>query len=131
MITLQAPYGTPVVTTLLPNPQSSDSEAVDHQVNFRRAMNGTRYSYVKSSEVRRLNYSFESVGRGKLIELQEFFKAHAADEIRLVDHRGDVWRVRFVPSELSLTTDSHTPFAGGIRYESGSFSLEFVGTKLT
>lgn len=131
MIQLDAPYSLPVVTTLLPNPDNGDEEAVDPSVSFRRTMNGTRYSYVKSSDVRRLTYNFSNVGRGKLIEMQEFYKAHAADEIRLTDHRGDTWRLRFVDSEVSFSTERRSFDAGSVRKESGDFTLTFVGTKLS
>lgn len=131
MIQLDAPYALPVVTTLLPNPDNGDEEAVDPSVNFRRTMNGTRYSYVKSSEARRLTYNFSNVGRGKLIEMQEFYKAHAADEIRLTDFRGDIWRVRFVESEVSFSTERRSFDAGSVRKESGDFTLTFVGEKIT
>lgn len=129
MMVLRAPYASAiepsvgaVTALLLPNPELGDSEGQDLALNQRRAINGTRYSYVKTSSRKLLTFTWSNLGRGKLVEIQEFYKLYAGSHALLTDHRGDIWDVTFV-NEPSVTTNSRAaPLT-----ESGSITLEFIG----
>ncbi len=91
MIKLRAPY--PVVQTmmLLPNPVFGDSEAPRDTVQIRRAMDGTMYSYVRTTEGRR-ELQFElNLTRLKALELVAFMRSYHASVIELTDTLGQIW----------------------------------------
>jgi hypothetical protein len=89
-------------------------------------MDGTRYSYVKSSDDRRLSFSFTDIGRGKILEVQEFLKKFRGQFIKVVDHRGNAWKVFVDTNPVTFTTNAR----GAPQGERGSFDLEFVGESL-
>ena len=64
--------GTGIV--ILPNPELGDLESQDVSVNSRRTMDGTRYTYVQTTGQKRFELNFDSVDRGKMIEMETFFK---------------------------------------------------------
>jgi len=100
MFTLQA-YQT---TTLLPNPQFSDSEQLTAEVEAKRAMNGTLYTYVKTKgDRRRVQWSF-SLSRNKALELRAFILSYFASTIRVTDHHGRQWVGRFVDNPFEFDT---------------------------
>ncbi len=53
MIYQQAPYPTHQTASVLPDPKFSDSEALTDAVSVKRAMDGTRYTYIKTKAGRR------------------------------------------------------------------------------
>jgi len=53
MFTFEAPYPAIQTTSLLPNPQWSDQEGLLDEVFWKRAMDGTLYTYVKRRNGRR------------------------------------------------------------------------------
>lgn len=121
MITLTAPADLPITTTLLKNPELSNDEALDVAINHRRAITGKRYSYVKSSENRRLTLQFSNVDRLKTLEVIEFVKAYLGFKILLKDHRGREFRGILEPFEVT-TTRTHSGCA-----EACDFTLVFIG----
>lgn len=127
-ITLEAPWSAPATVTLLPNPILEDTEGLDVAINLRQAMDGTPYTYVQSSDRKVITYEFEDVGRGKLLEVQEFVRLYAGQEIKITDYRGDVWRAT-IDSPIEFVTNSKSTPKGSVRQESGLFSLTFTGVK--
>ena len=127
-IVLEAPYSAPVTASLLPNPILQDDEGLDVNVNLRQSMDGTPYTYVKSSLRSVITYTFENIGRGKLLELQEFVRLYAGVDIKITDYNGDVWKAT-IESPVEFSTDVRSAPAGSIRREAGSFTLTFTGAK--
>ena len=62
---------------IMPNPDLEDVENVEQSVNHRLALDGTNYTYVKSSPYKRLTLTFNNQGRGKIIEVAAFYEANA------------------------------------------------------
>ena len=78
-------------TTLLPNPQFGDGENLTDEVQVKRAMDGTLYTYVKTKNGRRkLQWAFR-LTRNKALELRAFIQAYYAKKIRVTDHNERVW----------------------------------------
>ena len=114
-------------TTLLPNPDLNNSEAVRDQATIRQSMNGTFYSYVKKTNLRELNFTWSHVGRGKMVEVQQFLKAFAGEKIMLTDPYDEKFKCVFTSDALTFTTASRSFNGGAARKESGSMSLTLLG----
>lgn len=127
---LQAPFPGPVTVLLLPDPELGDEEGKDISVEFKQSMNGTLYTYVKISSRKRMTFNWSKIGRGKLIEVQEFFKNYAGEHALFTDFRGDIWDVIFNTNPVDITMDTRSAPAGGTRFESGSLTLEFLGAQI-
>ncbi len=130
-VVLEAPFPGSVTALLLPNPLLGDLEGRDQTLQFRRSIDGTRYTYIKTSDRKRLTFTWEVLGRGKLVEVQEFYKNYTSERILLTDFRGDIWDVIFSENPITITMDTRSANAGGIRFESGSLTLEFLGAQIS
>jgi hypothetical protein len=109
-VTFQAPYGSPVVQILLPNPEFGDHTAAVNEVTLATSMNNTPRTYIKTKDGRvKKNRSFR-LTRAKAIELFEFYKAHAKDQIRYVDRDGQGWRGYFSIDPIDM--ESIAPLFG-------------------
>jgi len=96
MLVLQAPLPGLTTTTVLPSPQFNDAQAGQHKVTVLRAMDGTRYTHVRTTALRqKLTYQF-ALTRMKALELCAFIRAYYRSQIRLTNHLGEVWRVWLV-----------------------------------
>jgi len=101
-VRLQAPYPLLQTTTLLPNPEFSDSEGLLDEINSKRSMTGTLYTYVKTKgERRRLTMRF-TLSRLKGLELRAFIRAYFYSKIRLTDHLDQVWVGYFTDNPFSF-----------------------------
>lgn len=129
-VELHAPFAGPTAILLLTNPELENEEAVEQLVNHQLAMDGSNYTYVKSGSDRKLTLTFENQGRGKLVEVQEFYKLYAGERMRFIDWRGDQWNVAIETSPLDFTTNGRAAPAGSSRMEQGAFDLVLVGTKI-
>lgn len=131
MIRMMAPYATPMTITLLRNPELNNEEALDIKVDHRKSMDGTRYSYVNSSDKYRLTWGWRNIDRGKMIEVLEFIYSYQGEEIMLVDWREDVWRAHILTQPFELETNiKHFP-CGEARAEGGDFTIEFLAKRVT
>jgi len=94
---LMAPWDLIQATVMLPNPQLGDLNQKQHQVNIRNSIDGTFYSYVKSSKVytsteggfaeldrHKLSWEFK-LRRGKADELLAFVEAYYGYKWRVID----------------------------------------------
>ena len=104
--------------TYLPDPSFGDSEALLDQVNKKRALDGTLYTYVKTTERRKMLFQF-NLTRGKAMELYYFFEAYFATEISLTDHNEIEWLGNF--------TSNPFDFGGAGRDEQQEIQFEFEG----
>ena len=114
---IQAPYPLMHTTTLLHDPEFSDSEAMLDEVIQKRSMNGSLYTYVKTKGGRRkLIMQFE-LDRMKGLELRAFLRSYFRSKIRLTDHLDQVWVGYFTSNPFDFDTPMRQ-----------SITLEFEGT---
>jgi len=78
-------------TTILPNPEWSDSEQLTGEITIKRSVNGGVYTYVKSkNDRRRLLFRFR-LTRSKSLELKAFIQSYFTSTITLRDHEQQKW----------------------------------------
>jgi hypothetical protein len=118
MVSLEAPYPLLQTTTLLPNPEFSDSEALTTEVKEHRSMIGTLYTYVKTKNNKRKLLMQFKLNRMKGLELRAFIRSYYLSKIRLTDHLEQVWVVNFISNPFEFDTSSD---------ERQNISLEFEG----
>lgn len=127
MFTLKA-YQT---TTLLPNPDFSDSENLTAEVETKRAMNGTLYTYVKTKgDRRRLQWSF-TLTRNKALEVRAFILSYYASKILITDHNGVSWLGNFTdnPFEFDTVSRAAPAICPMPRGETQKITLSFEGVE--
>jgi hypothetical protein len=128
MFTLQAPYPGLQTTTVVPNPDFGDGENLAVEVNVRRALDGTMFTYVKRKGRRRLQWTF-SLTRNKGLEVRAFLQSYYASRILVTDHNGRKWVGHFVNNPFEFETDRRsapaiTPMPRGERQR---ITIEFEG----
>lgn len=123
---LYAPGLAPVCSILLPDPALENSRGQAISVNLRTSRDGTQYTYIRKGTEKTLSYTFENVGRGKIVELQEFIKTYQGSQFRFEDHRQVVWLAFLTPETIeSVMENRAAPIL-----ETGSVTLEFTGRQL-
>lgn len=131
MFYIQAPYPTMQTLTVLPNPQFSDSTALTDAVIVKRAIDGTRYTYVKTKNGRRkMKWKFH-LTRNKGLELRAFIRSYFASTLKVVDHLGRTWIGHFLNSPFEFDTPeraapARTPL---VRGELQSIEIDFEGVQ--
>ena len=130
MFIIQAPHPKIETTTLLPNPQFSDSEGLAATVTRKLAMDATRYIYVKKKDRRTLHWSFK-LTRNKALELRAFINAYFAQKILVKDHNDRVWLGNFAsnPFEFEAYERSGPAIDGWAVGESVRVELVFEGVE--
>ncbi len=104
-VILQAPYPLVQTTTLLPDPDFSDSEGSVDEVAQKRSMTGILRTSVKTkNNRRRLTMSF-TLARLKGLELRAFIQAYFYSKIRLTDHLDQVWIGNFTDNPFSFESN--------------------------
>ena len=133
MIELWAPYNGSSQVTLLADPVFGDVQSVVGTVDLRKTINDTPYTYVHSADTQKLTLTLDRIGRGKMLEMIKFLEDFADVELKLVTHEDEVWRVRLLtnPLQLSIQYYAGPYFTDGRRNDSGRFTLEFEGTKVS
>jgi len=132
MFYLQGPYPLLQTTTVLPDPQFSDQESIADTIVQKRAMDGTRYVYVKRRAHRRkLHWTF-SLTRNKALELRAFIQAYFASRVRVIDHNRQVWVGNFTndPFEYDTPERAAPAIAPMPRGEMQTVDIELEGVKL-
>ena len=119
-VTIKAPADSPETTTILPNPELADVENSQKSLTIKRAMDGTKRTYVRLTSNRLLTYTFR-LQRAKMLELEEFVRAYHSQSIFMINHKNEQWVVRFVSN----------PFEFGIdrRGNDGVITLNLEGVK--
>jgi|SRR5208282_4121846 len=128
---LQAPYPSLQTLTVLPSPKFSDTMALTDAVTVRRAMDGTRYTYVKTKGGRKkLKWEF-LITRNKGLELRAFFQSYYASQIYITDHLGRYWVGYFMnnPFEFDTPERGYPPRQGWPVGEVQAISIEFEGVQ--
>ncbi len=128
---LQAPYPNLQTMTVLPSPKFSDTMALTDAVTVKRAMDGTRYTYVKTKGGRKkLKWEF-LLTRNKGLELRAFIQSYFASQIYVTDHLGRVWVGYFMsnPFEFDTPERGYPPRQGWPVGEVQAIAIEFEGTQ--
>jgi hypothetical protein len=104
-VTFTAPYPYNQTTTIVRNPSWNDTVNIKDEMEVKRAMDGTLYTYVKKQATRRrllLQFVLDS---WKAMELESFFKSYYAARIYVKDHLGNEWIGYAVNSPFEFVTD--------------------------
>ena len=73
-------------------------------------MDGTCYTHIQTTDGRhKLTYQV-NMSRMKALELRAFIQAYFSSQIRLTNHKGEVWRVWFTSNPFQFETPER---AGG------------------
>jgi hypothetical protein len=128
MFTLQATHPSLQTTTILPNPKFGDSEGLRAEVSVKRAMNGTRYTYIKRKGGRKLQWMFR-LTRNKGLELRAFIQSYFASTVVITDHNDRVWIGKLVNNPFEFDTPSRAApaIAPMPRGETQVITIEFEG----
>lgn len=128
MFQLQAPYPSLQTTSILPSPRLGDSEGLRAEVRVKRAMDGTRYTYIKRKGGRKIQWTFK-LTRNKGLEVRAFIQSYFASTIVVTDHNDRVWIGKFTNNPFEFDTPSRaapaiSPMPRG---ENQVITLEFEG----
>lgn len=128
MFRMEAPYPILQTLTVMPNPQFSDQETNLNTVSRKLAMDGTRYTYVKRRNRRKLLWSFR-LSRNKALEVRVFFMSYFASKIRITDHRNRTWLGYFTsnPFEFDTLSRAASAISPMPRGETQTIDIEFEG----
>jgi hypothetical protein len=132
MFYLQGPYPLLRTTTVLPDPQFSDQEGITDTIVQKRAMDGTRYVYVKRKASRRkLQWTF-NLTRNKGLELRAFIQSYFASKIKVIDHNNQTWvgNLTTDPFEYQTPERAAPAISPMPRGELQTITIEFEGVKL-
>lgn len=122
MIVLQAPHNLIQATTLLPDPDYEDGEGLSVNLDVKTTMDGSLYTYVKSSDRRVLTMTF-ILHRQKALELKAFLEAYIGEEVRMtITYKDEVWKGHVINDPIE--------FENLDRSEQQSFNLTFEGEQL-
>lgn len=77
----------------LPNPEFNDSESNDNTLTLLRSRSGRIYTYINRQATNTLTYSF-ILTRNKSVELKKFFDSEKTNQIKLQNHKGEIWFVK-------------------------------------
>ena len=128
MFRLEAPHPAVQTTSVLPNPEFGDSENLKASVSTKRAMDGTRYTYVKREGGRKFHWTFR-LTRNKGLELRAFIQSYFASVVKVTDHTGRVWVGNFTsnPFEFDTPRRASPAIAPMPRGESQVITIELEG----
>ena len=103
-LVIEAPFPGPVTAHYLPNPLSGDSIGNTGTLEFKRAMNGKRYAYIKSRDNRkRLIWTFR-LSQDKALEMQAFFAKFSGSKVKVTDHFGKIYVGNFTTNPFEFET---------------------------
>jgi len=125
-VMLQAPYPQVAASVILPAAEHDDKENALGDMKIKRAMDGTRRTYVYRSDDRRLAYTFDMT-REKGLELQAFLETYNAEHLRLQNWKGEIWDVQLLTNPLEFTQNRRSDPDGA----NCAINLEFEGVKLS
>lgn len=125
-VILEAPYDAVETAIILDCPLFGDTESLASTMSLRRSMNNRVQTYVKTNKRRKLNYTFRILNRSKAIELINFVKLHNTDEIKLLNWKGELWKVRPLTNPWDFV-QSGRAHPGGDRTD---ISMEFEGVRI-
>ena len=126
---ISAPYTGPKVQITLPNVSIGDQRRLVGKVNNKLAMDGTRYTYIKTNNDRLLRLTWDMLSRTKIEEVIEFIEFACDKEIRIIDYESATWKVILLTNPAALEMDRRGSPSSQIE-EVGSVTLEFIGVEI-
>jgi len=124
---LQGPYPQVAVTSFMPSPDFNDSRALPIKVKPRYMTDGTRFTYVQTSNDQKLHFTF-TLTRAKMEELKQFVFSFMSKKILIRTHLNEFWAGYIINNPFEAIS-AHT--AQGIAREIDSVTIVFRGTLLT
>ena len=121
MVYLQVPFDLIQTTIMLPNPKLGDTTNNQIDMQARNSMNGTLYTYVKTSDRIKKVWDFR-LTREKSIELETFLDYYNQLEFRVVDWNDKEYRM--------WLTNYPVSFERQFMNNETNVRLEFEGTEL-
>ena len=122
MITLIGTYETVQTAIVIPAPSFGDSENNQSTVDLKRSITGVPYTYVKNPSSKKLVYTIR-MAREKAAELEAFVLAYFKYNIRMYNHKGECWRVKFINEAFDFQRTGRGEFV--------SATLEMEGTRIS
>lgn len=104
----------------LPNAELGDTDNIQSTMEIKRALDGTKRTYVKSSTDRLLSYTFR-LTPPKAAELEVFLDANRANSFRLHNHLDEDWRVKLISNPIDFVQ---------VGPNEVTVNLQFQGVKL-
>ena len=124
-VLFQAPFELIQTSVILPNPLLDDNEGLISSLITRRSMDNILRTYVQTTKNRRLRYTFV-LNRLKALELEAFFDAYNGTSIKMLNWKGEIWRVKLITNPIDFVQTRRAE-PGGDRTD---VNLEFEGVKL-
>lgn len=125
---LKHPVGTSSgLQITLPDPVLGDSELTNIRTKVRQAMDGTRYSFIRTPATKTLVFTLINLNKDKVQEFIDFLSSTAGEEIELVDYNNDSWQgyITTDPNEFQILGRKD-----GSCIEIATASFEFKGSKI-
>jgi hypothetical protein len=119
-----APHPVFTQAIVLPSPEWQDNSVVDNSVKILRAMGGGYWTYVRKSDILRLEYSLVLTSE-KARELKDFYKEYTGYAMQL--ESGDVYIGTLEQEPLTVTNDRRGVY--DLSLEVCSTSITFLGVK--
>lgn len=126
MLQITAPWPSTDCRIYLPNPKFGDSESLAIEMNPKRAMDGTLYTYVKTKGLRRKLLMSFTITRLKSIEFNRFLLMYISKQIMIVDHLARTWVGYITSNPVEFNTSKRGVSGGGD--ELVDVEIEFEGT---
>jgi hypothetical protein len=122
-----APY--PAVQTFihLPAPQFGNSEANVSTVEFKKSINNTKYSYVKTKDSRRKLLINFDVTQAKGTELLEFIRSYHSVLVQYLDELGQRWVGYFITNPNQIETRNLAVKDENAKFAYVTIQIEFEG----
>jgi len=123
MFRLVAPATGPKTTTLLPNPEFSDTERLRSTLVVKRAVDGSIYTFVKrKGKAKSYLWDF-NLTRLKAWELLDFYRTYSSNEV-IAYWNGDTYRGYIKNNPVEASTIGAAPQSPGGEYVRATIELE-------
>ena len=95
MIVFKAPCPNFIHSIVLPNPKLGNSETRIRELDIKRTIDGTLYTYAKNTSNFRLVYQIEMT-RQKSLELKAFISRYTGFTWEMINHKDVRYKVKFL-----------------------------------
>lgn len=118
-------------TLTLSNPTLGNSELLNTQFQFKKAMSGKVYSYKKGQSLQKLILHFFNLSSAEATALRAFVEDHAGDDVTYTDWNSVAWIGHITSDPIEISTDgpdnSHDLYTSDCTIEHYSAVVEFEG----
>ena len=112
--------------SVFPSPEFSDVENAPHILDIKRTITGVTRVYKKTAQTRILNYTL-NLTKEKAMELRAFLIKYFDSDIKITNHKNEVWIVKLTNQPWVLNADQVAQnYYGNERVQ---IPLAFEGTK--